>query len=387
MAKYERFDELMWTEHDVQGDAYVGQSFKIGHTGTNAAHYLTSITIKAYREGTPGTITCGVYACDGVGKPTGAQLTTGSFNANAITESTDGENISIPLLPVALAAATQYCFYLVSAKSTPNILQVKSTDNANAGAKAPAPTQTGPYAPGAVTTGSMLTSEDAAVSWTTTVTETIYFIEYGDAIVFPQEVFISGYKTRYQKNQVVGYFPASGDLRSIVVDASGLVQTNANVSGAVVTISGQPVNISGAYIASGQHMQATVLAFVPGGALEELESDGDRRLAVSISGQPTNLATRLRPQPLLPVTSASGGEICGSGTTLKVIIKSLSGNKDVFIGSPYDAYRPYSGYGYLLSAEEAITVNIRNLNIIAACANNSGDRITVLGDTITAGWV
>jgi len=221
MARYERFDELMWTEHDVQGDAYVGQSFKIGHTGTNAAHYLTSITIKAYREGIPGTITCGVYACDGVGKPTGAQLTTGSFDADTITESTDGENISIPLSPVELAAATQYCFYLVSAKSTPNILQVKSTDNANAGAKAPAPSQTGPYAAGAVTTGSMLTSEDAAVSWTTTVTETIYFIEYGDAIVFPQEVFISGYKTRYQKNQVVGYFPASGDFRSIPLMQAG----------------------------------------------------------------------------------------------------------------------------------------------------------------------
>jgi len=76
---------------------------------------------------------------------------------------------------------------------------------------------------------------------------------------FYEETYISGYLSRYQKRQMIGYFPSSGELRGVTVNASGHLYTDVtvsvsgmdievNISGDPVIISGQPVTISGDHV-------------------------------------------------------------------------------------------------------------------------------------------
>jgi len=169
-----------------------------------------------------------------------------------------------------------------------------------------------------------LYSDDDGATWTAAQDHSlVWFEQYGTkSPPSPYQTYASGFTPRFHKTQQIAY-TNSGDLRAIEINTSGNF----------------PV-IDAAFL--------------------------------------------LRPQPLILVTSASGGEVCGSGPTVKVIIKNMSGNKDIFIGGNQTTYYPYSGYGYCLSDQEAITVKAQNLNLIYACANNSGDRLTVLGDAPTA---
>lgn len=99
-------------------------------------------------------------------------------------------------------------------------------------------------------------SADSGASWTADQLQSfVYFEQYGTqyAPAPPRETYLSGYLPRYQKRQIVGYHSASGDLRSIEVNASGHVLTDIEVdvsSGLyVITQSGINVTIqSGAQI-------------------------------------------------------------------------------------------------------------------------------------------
>ena len=98
--------------------------------------------------------------------------------------------------------------------------------------------------------GTELYSDDDGASWTTEANDDVYFRIYGDRVAGarPTDIYASGYITRYQKRQIVGYHSDAGDLRSIEVTASGAILTDTGS----VEISGQTVVVaSGAYIASG----------------------------------------------------------------------------------------------------------------------------------------
>ena len=84
-------------------------------------------------------------------------------------------------------------------------------------------------------------------------------------------------------------------------------------------------------------------------------------------------------ESIVTPTASSGGTAIGSGAVSQVIIKNMSGNADVWIGSSGAAKAPYSGFGFSLADQEAITVNVNNINVIRVCANVSGEAVTVIG--------
>lgn len=287
---------------------------------------------------------------------------------------------------------------------------------------------------------------------------------------YERDIYISGFLTRFQKRQLVGYYPASGDLRSVTVNASGHLYSDIEVilssglwvdgvSGQHVFVesgvhvitdievevsSGLHVNISGQHIhlESGDKSDAVIYGvegpgspygsgqlqpvetwgrwLVIAGAVDdgacsgfysplpltwtdcsEIETlklkctvSGDHIFvesgvhvvtdtAVGGSGQVIHIgcSDTVRTGGLKDITAASGGEeICQvlcSGPVHSVIVKSLSGNDDIFIGG--EDCKPYSGFGFLLSAEEAINLDVCDVCDIWACANASGNRLTYIG--------
>jgi len=131
MGLYEYFVGNTYVGEKVYGNRYVGQSFTIGTVGTNVNHELSSITIKAYRVGDPGTINLIVKAVDGLFHPTGAVLAAGNFEGEALTTDTDGEDVEVTLTPITtLVAATQYAFYLTATDGDEtNYIALRRTEN------------------------------------------------------------------------------------------------------------------------------------------------------------------------------------------------------------------------------------------------------------------
>jgi len=131
MGLFEYFISDTYAGEKVYGNRYVGQSFTIGTVGTNVNHELSSITIKAYRVGDPGTVNLIVRAVDGFGHPTGAVLAAGNFEGESLTTDTDGEDVDVSLTPTTtLVAATQYAFYLTATDGNEtNYIALRRTGN------------------------------------------------------------------------------------------------------------------------------------------------------------------------------------------------------------------------------------------------------------------
>ncbi len=88
-------------------DAQLSQSFTI-----TDAYSISSVKILVYRFGLPETITVSITEVSG-DNPTGADLAIGTFDADFITEDTDGEWIEITFItPYELSAATKYAIYI-----------------------------------------------------------------------------------------------------------------------------------------------------------------------------------------------------------------------------------------------------------------------------------
>jgi len=84
------------------------QTFTIGTVGDDENHDITSVKLLLYRKATPGTITVSIRAVDGAGKPTGADLTSGTTNGDSLTTDTAGEWREISLTSYELEAGTTY---------------------------------------------------------------------------------------------------------------------------------------------------------------------------------------------------------------------------------------------------------------------------------------
>ncbi len=88
----------------INGTGWFSQSLTPSIT-----HQVTSVTIKAYREGSPGTVTLSIRAADGSELPTGADLASGTTDADTLTTSSAGEEREIFFTAaVELIAGTQY---------------------------------------------------------------------------------------------------------------------------------------------------------------------------------------------------------------------------------------------------------------------------------------
>ena len=64
---------------------------------SNVSVPFTNASFLLYRIGTPGTLAVNVYQADDNGKPTGASLSSGSYNADTLTTDTGGETITVSL--------------------------------------------------------------------------------------------------------------------------------------------------------------------------------------------------------------------------------------------------------------------------------------------------
>jgi hypothetical protein len=68
---------------DIYGNNWAGQSFTVGST----SHTITSFRVYIKRTGNPGTVTLSLKYATGAGLPTGADITSGTLDGNALSTS------------------------------------------------------------------------------------------------------------------------------------------------------------------------------------------------------------------------------------------------------------------------------------------------------------
>ncbi|GAI84018.1 unnamed protein product, partial [marine sediment metagenome] len=72
-------------------------------------HKITSVKLKLWKEGSPGTVTISIRATDGRGHPTGGDLCSGTINGNTISGESPGAWYEITLgAGYTLNASTKY---------------------------------------------------------------------------------------------------------------------------------------------------------------------------------------------------------------------------------------------------------------------------------------
>jgi hypothetical protein len=90
--------------YSVYGAVWRAQSF----TAPAYSHKLTSVKLKLYRVSTPGTLTVSIKATDVNGKPTGADLTSGTLDGNAMTTDTGGAWYTCAMTELLLLNGVKY---------------------------------------------------------------------------------------------------------------------------------------------------------------------------------------------------------------------------------------------------------------------------------------
>lgn len=106
---YERYITSDDDSNSFYGTAWKAQTFTIGNTGTDEIHTITSVKLKLYRGGSPETITVSIKATDGVGKPTGSDLCSGTLNGSDFTDSYLSDWYEFDLgAGASLSASTKY---------------------------------------------------------------------------------------------------------------------------------------------------------------------------------------------------------------------------------------------------------------------------------------
>ena len=79
------------------------------------------------------------------------------------------------------------------------------------------------------------------------------------------------------------------------------------------------------------------------------------------------------------ITSLSGGTTLGSGAIFKLLIRSQSGNRVMYIGAPSGSGSANSGVGVELYGGESIMLPMNNLNTVNLYATVSGEKVSYLG--------
>lgn len=82
----------------------LAQTFTVGDIG----HTVTSVKLKLYKTGNPGTLTISIRATDGNGFPTGEDLTSGTTDGNELPTGAPYEWREITFTEITLAANTMY---------------------------------------------------------------------------------------------------------------------------------------------------------------------------------------------------------------------------------------------------------------------------------------
>lgn len=159
---YERYNAGDDGVITTYGASWKAQTFTVGNTGANVNHSITSVKLKLYRVGLPGTITVSIRSVDGDSKPTGGDLTSGTTNGDTLTTNTAGEWREISLISYGLSSDTMYAIVIRAVEgSADNLLRIR-IDNSS-------PTYTG---------GVRQYSANSGVSWSLSSSDAL-FEEYG----------------------------------------------------------------------------------------------------------------------------------------------------------------------------------------------------------------
>lgn len=183
------------------------QSFSVGAIAVT----VTSIKLKMYRSGSPGTITLAVYAVDGAGKPTGAALTSGTINGNTFTVDTAGEWYETAVTGYTLSANTSYT--IVISCATANAANRFGIRHQNA---------TNIYAG-----GKLFTSADGGGTWTNwdamdDVFEIVGTLGYPNEMAYDSQLVAVG-------NNEVWYESAAGTMEELT-DAHATVDITSPIT-------------------------------------------------------------------------------------------------------------------------------------------------------------
>lgn len=154
-----------YNEGDVAGSCIHEDDWRAQTFTPSIAHQITSVKLKLARVGLPGTLTMGIRATDGEGKPTGADLCSGTTDADTLTTAGAGEWREITFSPgYGLTASTKYAIVIRAlAGDSSNYVSWRG-DNTS-------PT----YA-----NGSQAASVDAGSVWTLFTTTDMMFEDWGE---------------------------------------------------------------------------------------------------------------------------------------------------------------------------------------------------------------
>ena len=137
----------------VRGASWSAQSFT-----PKATFLLTTITLKVWRFGSPGTVTVGIRA-NASDKPTGPDLALGTFDGDALTTDTNGEEATATMTtPVEVAQGTVYHIVVRATAGNPSNYCGWRVDTA-----------------GSYTGGQRSSSQNSGVSWGTNISHDHYF--------------------------------------------------------------------------------------------------------------------------------------------------------------------------------------------------------------------
>lgn len=104
-------------DHAYACEYWKGQSFT-----PSVDHIITSVWVKLYRAGTPGTVYCRIHTIAG-GKPDTTALCTGTYNGNLLGTGSSGAWIEITFSPGALLfSGTEYVLMIGGGDSSSNLI-------------------------------------------------------------------------------------------------------------------------------------------------------------------------------------------------------------------------------------------------------------------------
>lgn len=145
------------TQGGIAGVNWEGQTFT-----PSEAHTITSVKLKLFRDGLPGTITVSIRATSG-GLPTGADLASGTTDGDTLTGAAEWREITLGA-GTELLASTKYAIVVRALSGVPWTDYVQWRTDA-----------TGTY-----TGGNRINSVTSGVSWTTIAAYDYMFEEWGE---------------------------------------------------------------------------------------------------------------------------------------------------------------------------------------------------------------
>lgn len=150
-------------DYEVQNNEWYAQTFTI----TPESHTINEIRVFGYREGEPGTITISLRETDGTGVPFGSDLTSGTFDGDAVTNSTAGAWCAVAITETNLDYDSVYAVVMrAEVGDTDNSFHIKIDES------------TPSYSD-----GSAIESSDSGVTWSADTSSDTYFQVYGKGLV------------------------------------------------------------------------------------------------------------------------------------------------------------------------------------------------------------